>query len=264
MSVATHQPSPPSPHPLPPSTPRFQNFRPLRYQTTEELDRFFGTTLAQRREQRLRVRDSNGQIYFDWIEKDEWQHLLATGSLTSPSSPSGEAEAGGRRSSGWTCMTLESPLCEAAWSGRRASSVGEASRRVDDCVALNNNAEDSWIKTRRQSDEYPYSPRSFCAVSNDDRIRISRLPLRKLDQQSLDQAFGSTTRKPSTLHIPDIIQSVELDDETTHDSSWTASPMVTLDSTSARRASGGAKDATFERRHATSIGDGVPREPNTH
>lgn len=263
MTVATRpQSTPPSPPPLP-AFPQFQNFRPLRYQTTEALDRFFGTTPSQRREQRLRVRESDGQVYFDWIEKDEWQHLLATGSLTSPSSPDVEQR---RRSSGMTCLTLASPLGEASAVGRRASVGGESplsakfegeerrgrkctarQGRVDDRVPLSNLSVDdeSWINAaqfKAQSDD-GYSP------CEGDSIRIARLPLsrRKLDPHTLDQAFGTpstaTTRthKPATLVIPTNHQdSIELDASPT-DSSFPNSPATTtFDS-----AVSGARRGTF-------------------
>ncbi|TKY87999.1 hypothetical protein EX895_003095 [Sporisorium graminicola] len=282
MTVATRPRSPTPP------TPRFENFRPMRYQTKEELDRFFGTTGAQRREQRLRVRESDGQVYFDWIEKDEWQHLLATGSLTSPSSPEAEAKMDRRRSSGMTCLTLASPLAEACVVGssqaRRASSArgvsplsgrfervqigiekgaegegeGEERRgrkrsnsvlaarsaRVYDRVLLDSlDAGDgaTWTGAagfkRRQSAGFAYSPRtSFCSANDDtDRIRIARLPLsrRRLDQESLDQAFSpARSHKPPTLQIPDIIQgrtSLDLDDLDDDAASGTTCP---ADSTS--------------------------------
>ncbi|KAJ1026286.1 hypothetical protein NDA16_002373 [Ustilago loliicola] len=259
------------------SPPRFNNFRPARYQTKEELDRFFGTTHVQKREQRLRVRETDGQVYFDWIEKDEWQHLLATGSLTSPNSPS-ELE-GRRRSSVATLLTLNSPLFPASPARRaslatprtpgcmsplasqfdmvnirfagegdsgdagerrgrkRSNSALQAGRRnglVEDQLPHSSGSDErrNWINAtgfkRRQSDTSVFHPRhSYCdpeelqdSEGNDDRIRISRLPLghRKLDQDSLDQAFGghlsssplidlspklaARTHKPATLQIP--------------------------------------------------------------
>lgn len=217
-----------------PSTPRFSNFRPIRYQTKEELDRFFGSTSAQRREQRLRVRESDGQVYFDWIEKEEWQHLL------SPASEKGE---GGRRRS--SALTLNSPLSLA--SPRRGSTPitplergfqvvdiggeGEQGRRgrkrSQTTLARNTRVDDEtpltyrdWVHApafkRRQSD----SPRASLSVEEADRIRISRLPLarRRLDRATLDAAFGvdvnplfdltpnptlaARGRRPSALHIP--------------------------------------------------------------
>ncbi|EST07173.1 hypothetical protein PSEUBRA_003336 [Kalmanozyma brasiliensis GHG001] len=208
------------------TTPRYNNFRPLRYQTKEELDRFFGSTSTQRREQRLRVRESDGQVYYDVIEKDEWAHLLASGSS--------EDRKGRRRSSAVTCLTLNSPLRPA--SPRRESSASESATgcvtplvsrfgnvlidgdgtnerrgrkrsnsalaprkdRVDDEKPLSGGGEHDWVSSpafkRRQSD---FSPRN--SIANEEgmepkegRIRISRLPLgrRKLDKHTLDQAFG--------------------------------------------------------------------------
>ncbi|CBQ70134.1 conserved hypothetical protein [Sporisorium reilianum SRZ2] len=260
MSVATRQrpssPTPPSP------AYDFHHFRPIRYQTKEDIDRFFGTTSAQRREQRLRVREADGHVYFDWIEKDEWQHLLATGTLTSPSSP----DDARRRSSGMTCLTLGSPLGEASWAGRRASSAGGVSplsgtfervrieddeRRgrkrtssalagrktvVDDGVPLGADWMSAPAFKRRQSDALAHSPRSsFCAP--DERIRIARLPLRKLDAHTLDQAFSA--RKPATLHIPDILHATQLDTSPSPtESSYATSPALlapTFDSAPAAR-----------------------------
>lgn len=257
--------------------PRFNNFRPARYQTKEELDRFFGTTTVQKREQRLRVRETDGQVFFDWIERDEWQHLLATGSLTSPNSPSDPN--GRRRSSAATFLTLHSPLfptsparraslatsgtpgclspltgqfdmvtIRAAGDGdstdagerrgrKRSNSALQTGKRnglVEDQLSLSGGSEEgrNWFNgngfKRRQSDTSLFPSRqSFCAPeeshdpqSNNDRIRIARLPLghRKLDKDSLDQAFGglpasaplidispklsARSQKPATLQIP--------------------------------------------------------------
>lgn len=257
--------------------PRFNNFRPARYQTKEELDRFFGTTNVQKREQRLRVRESDGQVYFDWIEKDEWQHLLATGSLTSPNSPADLNER--RRSSVATMLTLNSPIfpgsparraslatpgtpgCMSPLTGqfemvniraafevdsmdtlerrgrKRSNSALQAGRRnglVDGQLPLSSGSDEgrSWFNgvgfKRRQSDTSVFTPRhSYCAPEesqesqgNNDKIHISRLPLshRKMDRDSLDQAFGgqidpelsidlsrklnARTHKPATLQIP--------------------------------------------------------------
>lgn len=102
------------------------HFRPVRYQTKEELDRFFGTTSQQKREQRLRVRESDGQVYFDWIEKDEWQHLLASGStLTSPSAGMGGEAMYRRRSSAGTALTLNSPLIPGSPARRGSLAEGQ-------------------------------------------------------------------------------------------------------------------------------------------
>lgn len=280
-----------------PSTPttsstRFSNFRPARYQTKEELDRFFGTTSAQKREQRLRVRETDGHVYFDWIEKDEWQHLLATGSLTSPNSP-----AERRRSSAATCMTLGSPLSPA--TPRRSSlaspsapgmsplarefgdvGLGEARERrgrkrsssnlvaasrgmmVDDEVALGGSG---FSSKRRQSDGivrrgYAEEDREEGSdeEEEEERIRINRLPLsrRKLDQETLDQAFGrannplldlspnatllhptataSRHHKPSALSIPPVSTHNLIEVETD-----CASPLA-FDSSSARRGTFGS------------------------
>ncbi|GAC75365.1 hypothetical protein PANT_15c00035 [Moesziomyces antarcticus T-34] len=105
-----------------PTAGQARHFRPVRYQTKEEIDRFFGTTTVQKREQRLRVREADGHVYFDWIEKDEWQHLLATGSLTSPSSADAR-----RRSSTATCLTLNSPLTPLSPARRNSAAPGSAS-----------------------------------------------------------------------------------------------------------------------------------------
>ncbi|KAJ9476051.1 hypothetical protein PHBOTO_006125 [Pseudozyma hubeiensis] len=204
-SCTTHRPS------TSPITPTSRtHFRPLRYQTKEELDRFFGTTAQQKREQRLRVRETDGSVFFDAIEKDEWQHLLATAT---------EVE-GRRRSSVGTSLTLNSPL---ALDCERSCSVGDASparfefqseegeregdrvrrrkrsnsvgRKVDDTLP-NWNA--PVFKRRQSSDGLGWSPRQStfdASGGGEDRIRISRLPLsrRKLDQETMDQAFGSST-----------------------------------------------------------------------
>nr|CDI56157.1 hypothetical protein BN887_01886 [Melanopsichium pennsylvanicum 4] len=280
--------------------PKFNNFRPVRYQTKEELDRFFGTTAVQKREQRLRVRESDGQVYFDWIEKDEWQHLLATGSLTSPNSP-GDAER--RRSSAATFLTLNSPLRPSSPArraslatpgtsgsmsllvgklgdvglgggvgkdveggmerrGRKRSNSALAGRngKVDEQVPLRKGEEKNWMSVpgfkRRQSDGLVFSPRRSHCASRDgveqpiihddsDKIRISRLPLshRKVDQETLDQAFGMNNplldlspsatllqprvHKPPTLHIPTQSQKglIEVDDATSPTCSSPRSPL---------------------------------------
>lgn len=210
MAVTTRQPSstsvthsPSTSNTIITSAPRYNNFRPIRYQTKEELERFFGTTSAQKREQRLRVRESDGQVYFDWIEKDEWQHLLATGSLSSPNSPTGTR----RRSSAATCLTLNSPLREdrraslgAGLSGglfgnfdmvglennatsgeervtrrkRCNSAVAAKGVKVDDRVALSlkGEQEGNWFHTalftRGQTDGLTWSPRnSYCEATDD-------------------------------------------------------------------------------------------------
>ena len=339
MSVATrprsmtaHSSSHPAPIPTSSSTstatistnqsphPRFNNFRPARYQTKEELDRFFGTTTVQKREQLLRVREADGQVYFDWIEKDEWQHLLATGSLTSPNSP---AEAARRRSSAATFLTLNSPLCPASPArraslaspgtsgslspltgrfgevriggestdteegtqrrGRKRSNSALVGRNgwVDDQLPLSAGEEPSWVTApgfkRRQSDGLVFHSQHSSVNEHDDeqekgnthidtaRIRISRLPLghRKLDQETLDQAFGvhnplldlspnattlhpfARSHKPPTLHIPTNAQSsVEIDDAASPTCSSPRSPNTdiggsTFDGTS------GARRGTF-------------------
>lgn len=199
-----------------PTSTRTSHFRPIRYQTKEELDRFFGTTSVQKREQRLRVRESDGQVFFDWIEKDEWQHLLATGSLTSPNSPA-EGE-GKRRSSAATFCTLNSPLSESLVSpstpglspltrhfgdvglggeggrrerGRKRSCSQLAGRMVDGETALGGGG--MGFK-RRQSDGFvPSSSHEGDAEqTGNDRIRIARLPLshRRLNQETLDEVFA--------------------------------------------------------------------------
>ncbi|SPO29872.1 uncharacterized protein UTRI_06144_B [Ustilago trichophora] len=304
------------------SDPRFNNFRPARYQTKEELDRFFGTTSVQKREQRLRVRESDGQVYFDWIEKDEWQHLLATGSLTSPNSPADQVAAmDRRRSSVATFMTLSSPLRPSS-PMRRASlasgisplvgrfgevEIGSAgsstdgedvkerrgrkrsnsalvarSEQWDDQLPQNGGGGEfrDWIQSpgfkRRQSDGVVSNPRDSYyygeeedqdAHSDNVRIRISRLPLghRKLDQDSLDQAFGThnplfdlspnatiptcNNHKPATLHIPTVKAHqglIEIDNAPSPTcSSYPGSPNTIVGGGSTFDAASGVRRGTF-------------------
>ena len=254
MSVATRPPRSSTP-PLP--TTHFNNFRPIRYQTKEELDRFFGTTSTQKREQRLRVRESDGQVYFDWIEKDEWQHLLATGSLTSPSSPAGER----RRSSAMTFLTLNSPLGPA--SPRRASSAdplsplaarfGEVEMAESEERRGRKRSNSVLAKTRGRvcsigaGETYTFHSHSPRSSMGEDAIRISRLPLsrRKLDPVTMDQAFGARPQKPAALHIPTTSTGIEIQDDLVLSpslSSVPASPMTlaTFDNANSRRGTFGS------------------------
>lgn len=312
----------------PATAARTTHFRPARYQTKEELDRFFGTTGVQKREQRLRVRESDGHVFFDWIEKDEWQHLLATGSLTSPSTPSNAPER--RRSSVATCLTLNSPLCPAS-PGRRtslASSTRSASmsplvgrfgdvqfgaraetfgpggyerrgrKRSNSALARSNGRVDdqvhfrpgtveakNWTTTpgskRRQSEtlvltwhhgyyagEQPDSVERAGKQDEGDKIHIPRLPLthRKLDQEMLDQAFGShdsrlnrssdiplhqpcaRASKPLTLQISSGAQrcdSIELEEATSSTCSSPATSPIAVDKDGTFSSASGGRRGTF-------------------
>lgn len=165
--------------------------------------------------------------------------------------------------------------------GRKRSNSALAAKndKVDDQLPLNRSGDNNWIHSpgfkRRQSDGPISHPRQgYCAdeegseevtVSHGDgktRFRISRLPLgrRKLDQETLDQAFGVSnplldlttnaslsvrSRKPSSLHIPPYAQqSVELEDATSPSCSSPFSP-VTVAGGSTFDAASGERRGTF-------------------
>ncbi|PWZ03467.1 hypothetical protein BCV70DRAFT_204235 [Testicularia cyperi] len=294
------------------------NFRPVAYQTKEELDRFFGTTPSQKREQRLRVRESDGRIYYDTIEKEEWRELLApltprcgtpnnltarrrSSNMTAWSSTGGEGsplslaspshnvmpdeEGGSRRGSyAWSMSPISSrfgsvtvnssvagqdtdlidmeethdSMPRRARRKRSNSALARSANYVDEGPlrpAIGSSDPDGWQSMpafkRRLSEQVTGSPdliEDDATVSEQERIRISRLPLarRKLGSLDMDLAFSpeitngnaaSTTslasRRLDRPHVPAALQPAS---KTRPQSMHAACMPLTSSSTSSRAA----------------------------